>query len=427
LINDLNAISTTFLPFNVTDFKFGYTGILPDSTPGFIQRYFGAVQAAINVKVGFNQMLDLIIRSTKIRNTPELYMDLSVYFQEVLGLLEKFIIDCRYKSLTLLNYTLQYRLKQIEANDMTLFSNFIRKHPGVEHKAGVKPGGTFIIVYNGDPVTIQTSVRHDVILMSRDEAQVDKALAFYQNKTDISVQDGMIIDDLRARKTSFSFFSKAISLGTPVQQVAIQPYQVIADFSLPYLCCCECECEDLTHPATAEQLNMPALAAPFYVEYNLGDYAFGKDIDVAAPMVCGAIPPTITIDIVPMLQFDRQTYQENQVRLYLIDRFGNRVPVFLQDAAVAKEQFELVSSMPTGNWCNEPTTGPVHGNVWIQYDRTFGTTQKFIYSPTGNTAGQRAFAGVDSFYYMFEIVSGNTVVQRSSMGKVTIAAATQCG
>jgi hypothetical protein len=425
LINDLNLLINTQLPFNVTDFKFGYTGILPDSTAGFIQYYFGAVQAAINVKVDLNQMLDLIIRSTKIKNSPELYMDLSVYFQEVMGQLERFITDCRYKSLMLLNYTLQYRLTQIESQDMTLFSNFIKKHPGVEHKAGVKPGGTFIVVYNGDPVTIQTSVRHDVILMSRDVAQVDQALAFYSNQPALSAQDGLIVNDLQARKASFTFFSKAISHGTPVQQVAIQPYQVIADFSLPYLCCCECECEDITHPTTEQQLNMPTLAPPFYVEYNLGDYAFGKDVDVAASQVCGALSQPIIIDIVPMLQFDRQTYQENQVRLYLIDKFGNRVPVFLQDSA--KTQIEQVSTMPTGNWCNEPSTGPAHGSAAILYDRTFGTRQKFVYTAQSESPVGHAFTGVDSFYYMFEIVSGNTVVQRSSMGKVTIGAVTSCG
>ena|GEM_PF-3164527 len=42
--------------------------------------------------------------------------------------------------------TLYYSLAYIQQNDLSLFSNFMQKHPGAEHLAGVEKGGTFILV-----------------------------------------------------------------------------------------------------------------------------------------------------------------------------------------------------------------------------------------------------------------------------------------
>ena len=39
--------------------------------------------------------------------------------------------------------------KKTEILDELIFENFVRKHPGLEHHAGVIPGGTFVLVYSG--------------------------------------------------------------------------------------------------------------------------------------------------------------------------------------------------------------------------------------------------------------------------------------
>ncbi|MCW3104344.1 MAG: hypothetical protein JWO09_2784 [Bacteroidetes bacterium] len=429
MLNALNTLNNNMLPFNVTQFKFGYTGTTQDTTLGFIQYYLIALQAAINVKVDLIQILDLVLRSTRVRNTPELYMDLSVYLNETLGLLEKFITDSRYKSLTLLNYTLQYRIGQLKSNDMTLFSNFIKKHPGLEHAAGVKKGGTLILVYNGNAIAVDPIRRSEVISQIRDVQVMEVTRARLMQKPVLSQEDVFTLNTITSSLVDIGQVSLELSSAVPVQRIAIEADQVIADFSLPYLCCCDCECDDIDHPTTVTQLNMPALAVPFYVEYNLGDYAFGKDADQWV-IGCSNPPVQHPIDIVPLLQFEN-IYRATDVRLYLVDRNGNKLtPDTIAISEQQQQQKSVASSvievtpMSTGNYPNDPTNVAVTGIAKVLYDRTFATRQQLAYSVNPATPG---FVGVDSFYYMFEIVGENgEVVRRSTIGKITINVVKNC-
>lgn len=422
LVTSLNSLMNQYLPFNLTDFQFGYNGAIP-ATPAFIQNYFNAVQAAINVKVGFNQMLDLILRSTRIRNTPELYMDLSAYWSEVLGQLERFITDCTYESLTLLNYTYQFRITQLKLNDMTLFSNFIKKHPGIDHKAGVQPGGTFIVVYTGNPATISTEVRDDLIMIGRETEGLERERNFLMAGSTISKEEEMRLKQIDGLLTSYGAISHDVGIGIPIGLPGIAGDRVIADFSLPYLCCCDCECDEIPYPTAEAQLNMPALAVPFYVEYSLGDYAFGKDADFST-LGCTAIQD-LPINIIPMLQYDKVKYLQTDIRLYLVDKNGNRVPFAIPNDP--RDPIQQVSLMTTGNFTNQPDLGQVYGRVAIVYDLNFSQPQQFIYRPRGSGASLPPYVGVDSFYYMFEIVHEGVLVERSSIGKITMTISRSCG
>lgn len=407
LLVALNTLINFDLPFQMTDFRFGYTGTVQDSTPGFIQDYFTALQAAINIKVSYNQLLDLIIRNTKTRNTPELYADLMAYYDEIMGQLERFITDPGYKSLMLLSYNLQYRLTQLKANDMTLFSNFITKHPGIEHQAGVPKGGTYILVYPGNNV-IDPIKRNFVVNQTRELTAIKLQNAQIMAQPVISVQDRAIMQQNDAKLANYQLVSQQLAVQTiPLQRIAIDAYQVVADFTLPYLCCCDCECDAIPAPKTVTDLNMPALAVPFYAQYSLGDYAFGKDVHVGT-----ATTDPLQIDIVPMLQYDKTLYQPSQVRLYLVDPTGLRL-VFSQSAQSTER---LVASMETGNYPNVPVTKATSGSVTVVVSSSSSKAQKFQYTP------DQPGPVIDSFYYMFEIVStdNSAVLQRSSMGKVTV-------
>lgn len=430
MLNALNTIYNTMLPFNITQFKFGYTGTTQDTTIGFIQNYFNALQSAINVKVDVMQILDLVLRSTKIRNTPELYMDLSMYMNESLGLLERFITDARYKSLTLVNYTLQYRIGQLKSNDMTLFSNFIRKHPGVEHAAGVKPGGTLILVYNGNAIAVDPIRRNEVINQVRDVQIMEVTRARLMQKPVLSQEDQFTLGTITSALVDIGQVSFELAQAVPVQRIAIEADQVIADFSLPYLCCCDCECDDIDHATTISQLNMPALAVPFYVEYNLGDYAFAKDSELSFTG-CSTPPVRREIDIIPLLQFEN-IYQPSDVRLYLVDRNGNKLTsrsFIPSDQQILKSVSVIdITPMSTANYPNNPandaaiTTGVAN----VVYDTTFSQRQKLAYTLNQLAPG---FTGVDSFYYMFEIVGENgetDIVKRSTIGKITINIVKNC-
>jgi hypothetical protein len=425
MLDALLTLNNSMLPFNITQFKFGYTGTTPDTTLGFIQYYFNALQSAINVKVDLIQILDLLLRSTKIRNTPELYMDLSVYLNETLGLLERFITDSQYKMLTQVNYTLQYRINQLKSGDMTLFSNFIKKHPGIQHGGGVQPGGTHILVYNGNAITVDPIRRNTVINQIREVQVMELTKARILQKDVISREDQFTLSAINTSLVDIGLVSVELAEGVPVSRIAIEADQVIADFSLPYLCCCDCECDEIDHATTPSQLNMPALAVPFYVEYNLGDYAFGKDSETA---MIGCLNPPVqhVIDIIPMLQYEN-IFQDTDVRLYLVDKNGNKLTggrtVLSEQELQRRTSIIEITPMSTGNYPNVPS-GPVTGTAKVIYDTTFSTRQQLAYVPNAST-----FVGTDSFYYMFEIVGEggeNDIVRRSTIGKITIQVKRSC-
>jgi PKD repeat protein len=103
--------------------------------------------------------------------------------------LPKTTVDCIMEKInTLDKIKLRYdgRIKEIQ--DGLTFGNYLRKHPGMEHAAGVPRGGTFIVVYQS---TIQK---------------------------------------LGANNNLAAF---------AVQRINRMTYTVVADFYLPYLCCGE--------------------------------------------------------------------------------------------------------------------------------------------------------------------------------------------
>ncbi|WP_339875676.1 PKD domain-containing protein [uncultured Algoriphagus sp.] len=161
-------------------------------------------------------------------------------------------------------------LKRIEEyHAATIFSEYFKKHPGMEHKAGVPKGGTFILVYNGatdlvltlpdltfnrellaglsiatpsprltnnPPTSVRSSLASEVISRT-DEALNVKSL----NRTEFEFASELIkklnlgdaaknvLDALNLKDREIREQATPIAKGT-----------VIADFYLPYLCCSEC-------------------------------------------------------------------------------------------------------------------------------------------------------------------------------------------
>lgn len=385
------------LTFDMLQFKFGYNGKVASSAPGFIQHYNAAVQAAIDIKVGINQIIDILLRSTRIKNAPEVYIEVLAYFNEALHVLENFIGDQKYSALTYLTYTFAYRVNQLKANDMTLFSNFIKKHPGIEHQAGVPRGGTFILVYPGNAVSVDPIKRNYAVNESRAIKGLVTEVARLKAQPVMSRKDIELVAQHEAAILNFNTISVEIAQPSiPIQRVAIEGDQVIADFTLPYLCCCDCECDEIEPAKEYDELGIPAIATPYYATYSPGDYAFAKDINLGTLNVAAK---EIFINIVPMLQYDKTIYDDSQIRLYVVNNAGFKI-----------------KGMSTGNYPNEPATGSTRGSVSV-YDTGEGRAQLFRYM-LSNLDG----VGVDSFYYMFEIVSesGTEIVERSTMAKITI-------
>ena len=108
------------------------------------------------------------------------------------------VVCCSGRKLETLNKEINNRKKRILAQ--LILSKFIEMHPGLEHKAGVEPGGTFVIVY-----------------INQGQSEANKG----------SYEDNLRRSDLRFSKERRKYNS-------------IPDNTVIADFSLPHLCCSGC-------------------------------------------------------------------------------------------------------------------------------------------------------------------------------------------
>ncbi|GEM_PF-2258281 len=129
-----------------------------------------------------------------------------VAIDESLDFINRILNNCTYKELYLLYNRLIGRKKYLKENHPMVFSNFIKKNPGIDHLIGVNKFGTYL----------------------------------------------MIIEDI-----------------TP----ELDKNKVLAEFSLPYLCCCDC----IELPTIEKELDynqLPELALPdgaICIKYNKVD------------------------------------------------------------------------------------------------------------------------------------------------------------
>jgi hypothetical protein len=409
LAQSLYELFGQMLPFDFNEFDFGYTGTTPNQEDGFIQTYNNAKQYAINVTVAQNQILDLITRSKSLANTPGLYASFVSYFDAYKAPLGAFISNNDYKALTTLYYLYEYRIGYLKQNDITLFSNFIKKHPGATHQAGVPKGGTYIMVVPGNPVQISQPTRQYAVAVNQQikALQVGLAKAKFQPAKSFAQQQQ--VKNMQAQILALSNIQLSLAGNVPV---AFRPApnlldgdQVIADFTLPYLISCDCSCDEIPAPTSESSINMPALSSPYIAVYDPGDYAYAKGVMKSTGSAL------MFIDVSDALQFDRNQYTDSNIKLYLVNKNGARVAYnfVIPPAGQSMQQ----SLMPTYNYPNNPANTQQYGTAGIAYQngKWFLT-----YVPVNG------FAGIDSFSYTFELInpSSQAVLQNGTTSVVTV-------
>ncbi len=164
----------------------------------------------------------------------------------------------------------EYRRRLEEFNKLQYLSNYLRKNPGFQHKAGVPLGGTFILVYHGDersdegnirPITGNFTIRGQVVIQNRQPIPGAAVLVKGTNKgasTDFFgnfvIRTSILPVTLRVVLAGFSPVEKVVKKegfvlidllsGSDKADPGISsdffPGEVIADFYLPYLCCSDC-------------------------------------------------------------------------------------------------------------------------------------------------------------------------------------------
>ena len=143
-------------------------------------------------------------------------------------------VCCSGKKLQILLEEVDKRKKDILVR--LQLSSFIETNPGLEHLAGVQPGGTFILVYLNKVTTTLPTVAGVRDLT----AVTDLLSASTAFNRDVAVNKLLVAD----KATSFLDINTNLSNLNLSDFIRRQPelpnYTVVADFSLPYMCCSDC-------------------------------------------------------------------------------------------------------------------------------------------------------------------------------------------
>ncbi|MDF0651250.1 MAG: Ig domain-containing protein [Nitrospira sp.] len=184
--------------------------------------------------------------------------DLIDHFDEVL-------FACKLEPLRAIHEEYARRLREVKQR--RFFSMFLRDHPGVQHKAGVPFGGTFILVYHEEPAGLKNDVDLRAIKALTSEAipigrkvmvakeALTEALSRMSKKAEYAEDPDMrlLFGALTGRVPDFKKPSGPVSDADKIIDATVGELSggtVIADFFLPYLCCQGCPSVQFVLPKT---------------------------------------------------------------------------------------------------------------------------------------------------------------------------------
>ena len=144
----------------------------------------------------------------------------------------------------------EYMLRLRNYQQQLTFLNYYKKHPGLEHKAGVPKGGTFVLVYDGEERLLREPVNAVGITVERgSELDVAKGIEAYEPtddtkspySTELTKMILKFVEDCKGAPTT-SKTPIVTALNPPVvgTRRGLIEGAVIADFYIPYLCCSDC-------------------------------------------------------------------------------------------------------------------------------------------------------------------------------------------
>ncbi|MEW4922923.1 PKD domain-containing protein [Algibacter sp. 2305UL17-15] len=167
--------------------------------------------------------------------------------------------------------------------EQKLLSKFVEKHAGLEHKAGVKPGGTFVLVYKGGIRKAQPifplnpsfgNVLSDALINPNIGTIGRNPIA---NISAIKTSGRTLAKDtIATRNIDFAEIDPRISDNLNLENLInpnildalgdrfiLPPFSnisentVVADFTLPYICCSDCSPIAFIVPKTPTSLRLP--------------------------------------------------------------------------------------------------------------------------------------------------------------------------
>lgn len=161
---------------------------------------------------------------------------LSTELKSFMGLLINQLsnVCCSGKKLQILLEEIDKRKKDILVR--LQLSSFIETNPGLEHLAGVQPGGTFILVYlNKVVTTVPPVIGIRDVAAAKDVFTTSTAF-----NRDIAINN-LSVADRASNLLDINTNLSNLNLSDFIRrQPELPNYTVVADFSLPYRCCSDC-------------------------------------------------------------------------------------------------------------------------------------------------------------------------------------------
>ncbi|QDH80413.1 hypothetical protein FKX85_15740 [Echinicola soli] len=179
-------------------------------------------------------------------------------------------ICCADKKLEVLRKEIDVRKKNI-LEELQLHK-FVEHHPGLDHRAGVSKGGTFVMVYYSSPSSNKSNAPEaieDVAKASSKDLEERKRLALLkamEEEKERSVRSGDFVkyDALLAEmikagevsKESFMDRTRLVKGYRKDYKSTLKDKTVVADFMLPYRCCSDCNPINFIVPRPVVFLNL---------------------------------------------------------------------------------------------------------------------------------------------------------------------------
>ncbi len=197
--------------------------ILTDLTETLVHAYVLETKVPLNIRDIDNAVLksykltiEQLCKQVKKLQTKYTSTTLELTTKQILGLLinQLSIVCCSGKKLETLLSEIDKRKKKIL--ERIQLSQFVKQHPGLEHKAGVVPGGTFVMVYvtenvadsnTFDDVILNIVFRNQPITSEKELEEVEGVLKSKEallGKTEIIYKNGGVIN-LWGKNSSIEF------------------------------------------------------------------------------------------------------------------------------------------------------------------------------------------------------------------------------
>ncbi|WP_299189530.1 hypothetical protein [uncultured Aquimarina sp.] len=246
-INELDEETRTVtirLPYELLTYARATTRLIPTSISELnslrLDRFSSSVKELCELVDDYQKRINTIL----YRNQQSSYVRRGFESRIELLLNQLTVNCCAAEKIQVLLDDIEKRKQEILAQKT--LAKFVEKHPGLEHKAGVQPGGTFIMVYKGKP--------SETTIGRVQEDEVEREIAAFTQR--MNALRGEASVDLELEKQLKGLLSREESL-LASSDINLPQGTVLADFALPYMCCSDCAPVNFIIPIQKVSLRLP--------------------------------------------------------------------------------------------------------------------------------------------------------------------------